>query len=143
MTENGEFERGRGGRSTDIETGGGTPCWPAPHLSCCSRCGSRLSFGAVDGEHRERLVCDTCGHIVYVNPRIVVTAFPVTDDRDLGLLRRGGEPGPGPRAPARRVPGGRGDGQPGGDPRDPRGDRPAHRAWRDHRAVHEARGGRR
>ena len=93
MTENAKFERGRDGRSTDIETGGGTPDWLASHLNYCSRCGSRLRFGAVDGEHRERLVCDTCGHIVYVNPRIVVTAFPVTDDGDLVLLRRGIEPG--------------------------------------------------
>ena len=93
MTENHEFERGRDGRSTDIETGRGTPDWLASHLNYCSRCGSRLRFGAVDGEHRERLVCDTCGHIVYVNPRIVVTAFPVTDDGELVLLRRGIEPG--------------------------------------------------
>ena len=88
-----EFERGRDGRSTDIETGGGTPVWMARSLNYCSRCGSRLRFGEVDGEHRERLVCDNCGHIVYVNPRLVVTAFPVTDDGDLVLLRRGIEPG--------------------------------------------------
>ena len=93
MTENHEFERGRDGRSTDIATGGGTPGWLASHLNYCSRCGSRLRFGAVDGEDRERLVCDNCGHIVYVNPRLVVTAFPVTDDGKLVLLRRGIEPG--------------------------------------------------
>jgi ADP-ribose pyrophosphatase YjhB (NUDIX family) len=93
MTANAEFERGRDGRSTDIDTGGGTPDWLASHLNYCSRCGSRLRFGAIDGEHRERLVCDTCGHIVYVNPRLVVTAFPVTDDGELVLLRRGIEPG--------------------------------------------------
>ena len=136
--ENHEFERGRDGRSTDIETGGGTPDWLASHLNYCSRCGSRLRFGAVDGEHRERLVCDTCGHIVYVNPRIVVTAFPITDDGDLVLLRRGIEPGYGDLGTARRFPRGRRDRQPGGDPRDPRGDRPARRARRDHRAVHPA-----
>ena len=38
MTENHEFERGRDGRSTDIETGGGTPGWLASHLNFCSRC---------------------------------------------------------------------------------------------------------
>ena len=65
-----------------------------PRTSTTARAAaSRLRFGAVDGEHRERLVCDTCGHIVYVNPRIVVTAFPVTDDGELVLLRRGIEPG--------------------------------------------------
>jgi len=88
-----EFERGRDGRSTDIDTGGGTPIWMARSLNYCSRCGSQLRYGEVEGEHRERLVCDNCGHIVYVNPRLVVTAFPVTDDGDLVLLRRGIEPG--------------------------------------------------
>jgi ADP-ribose pyrophosphatase YjhB (NUDIX family) len=52
-----------------------------------------LRLGEVEGEHRERLVCDNCGHIVYINPRLVVTAFPVTDAGDLVLLRRGIEPG--------------------------------------------------
>jgi ADP-ribose pyrophosphatase YjhB (NUDIX family) len=65
----------------------------ARSLNYCSRCGSQLRYGVVEGEHRERLVCDNCGHIVYVNPRLVVTAFPVTDDGDLVLLRRGIEPG--------------------------------------------------
>jgi ADP-ribose pyrophosphatase YjhB (NUDIX family) len=88
-----EFERGRDGRSTDIESGRGAPGWLASSLNFCSRCGSRLRFGEVEGEHRERLVCDNCGHIVYVNPRLVVTAFPVTDSGDLVLLRRGIEPG--------------------------------------------------
>ena len=88
-----EFERGRDGRSTDIESGRGAPGWLASSLNFCSRCGSRLRFGEVEGEQRERLVCDDCGHIVYVNPRLVVTAFPVTDSGDLVLLRRGIEPG--------------------------------------------------
>jgi ADP-ribose pyrophosphatase YjhB (NUDIX family) len=88
-----DFERGRDGRSTDIESGRGAPGWLASNLNFCSRCGSRLRFGPVEGEHRERLICDTCGHIVYVNPRLVVTAFPVTDSGDLVLLRRGIEPG--------------------------------------------------
>ena len=48
-----------------------------------------------------------------------------------------------PVGPARRLPRGRRDRQPGGHPRDAGGDRPAGRARRDHRAVHAARGGRR
>jgi ADP-ribose pyrophosphatase YjhB (NUDIX family) len=88
-----EFERGRDGRSTDIESGAGAPRWLTSSLNYCSRCGSRLRLGEVEGEHRERLVCDNCGHIVYINPRLVVTAFPVTDAGDLVLLRRGIEPG--------------------------------------------------
>jgi ADP-ribose pyrophosphatase YjhB (NUDIX family) len=90
-----DFEPGPDGRSTDIASGRGTPGWMASSLNFCSRCGARLRFGVVDGEHRERLVCDVCGHIAYVNPRLVVTAFPVTDRGELVLLRRGIEPGVG------------------------------------------------
>jgi ADP-ribose pyrophosphatase YjhB (NUDIX family) len=88
-----EFERGPDGRSTDIASGRGMPRWIASNLKFCSRCGSPLRFGTIEGEDRERLVCEACGHIVYVNPRLVVTAFPVTDRGELVLLRRGIEPG--------------------------------------------------
>ena len=37
-----EFERGRDGRSTDIESGRGAPVWLASSLNFCSRCGSVL-----------------------------------------------------------------------------------------------------
>ncbi|HET8784998.1 MAG TPA: NUDIX hydrolase, partial [Candidatus Limnocylindrales bacterium] len=56
-------------------------------------CGSELGFGAIDGEDRDRLSCATCGHITYVNPRLVVTTLPVTDAGEIVLLRRGIEPG--------------------------------------------------
>jgi len=88
-----DLERGRDGRSTDIESGRGAPDWLTSNLNYCSRCGAPLRVGAVDGDHRERLVCDACGHIVYVNPRLVVTAFPITDAGELVLLRRGIDPG--------------------------------------------------
>jgi len=88
-----DFDLGPDGRSTDIATGRGTPRWIASNLKFCSRCGSPLRFGMVEGEDRERLACDACGHIVYVNPRLVVTAIPVTDRGEVVLLRRGIEPG--------------------------------------------------
>ena len=87
------FERGRDARSTDIESGRGVPEWLASSLRFCSRCGTELTFGVIDGEHRERLGCPSCGHIAYVNPRLVVTTIPVTDDGRIILLRRGLEPG--------------------------------------------------
>jgi ADP-ribose pyrophosphatase YjhB (NUDIX family) len=86
-------ERGRDARSTDIESGRGVPPWIAASLNFCSRCGAELRFGAVDGEDRHRNSCASCGHISYVNPRLVVTALPVMDDGRLVLLRRGIEPG--------------------------------------------------
>jgi ADP-ribose pyrophosphatase YjhB (NUDIX family) len=86
-------DRGPDGRSTDVESGGGVPGWIAASLNFCTRCGARLTFGAIDGEDRDRLACATCGHIAYVNPRLVVTTLPITDDGELVLLRRGLEPG--------------------------------------------------
>jgi ADP-ribose pyrophosphatase YjhB (NUDIX family) len=85
--------RGPDARSTDIESGGGVPRWLAASLNYCSACGGELRHGPIDGEDRDRLACATCGHIAYVNPRLVVTTIPVTDDGRVILLRRGIEPG--------------------------------------------------
>lgn len=87
------FGRGRDGRPSDLESGRGVPRWMAQTLNFCPNCGASLRFGAVDGEDRHRLSCPTCGHIVYVNPRLVVTTLPITDDGSIVLLRRGIEPG--------------------------------------------------
>ena len=70
----------------------GAPAWLTATVNFCSRCGTRLSFGRVDGEHRHRATCAACGFIHYVNPRLVVTTIPVTDDGRVMLLRRGIEP---------------------------------------------------
>ena len=85
--------RGRDGRSTDLASGGGVPAWMASSLNFCTNCGGPLRFGQVAGEDRHRLSCPECGHIAYVNPRLVATAFPITDAGELILLRRGIEPG--------------------------------------------------
>ena len=89
------FERGPDGRSTDVPSGRGVPSWIADSLNFCSRCGAPLVFGAIPGEDRERLACQNCGHIVYVNPRLVVTTFPITEAGEIVLIRRGIEPGKG------------------------------------------------
>jgi ADP-ribose pyrophosphatase YjhB (NUDIX family) len=89
------FERGPDGRSTDLPSGRGVPPWLAESLNFCSRCGAPLVFGAIDGEDRDRLQCGACGHIAYVNPRLVVTTFPITDTGKIVLIRRGIEPGKG------------------------------------------------
>ncbi len=86
-------DRGPDARSTDIESGLGVPRWMAASLNFCSRCGAELLFGVVDGEDRQRSSCPSCGHIAYVNPRLVVTALPITDEGRIVLLRRGIEPG--------------------------------------------------
>ena len=57
----------------------------------CMQCGGRLTEGVPPGDDRPRLVCPSCGHISYINPKLVVAALPVADRRVL-LLRRGIEP---------------------------------------------------
>ena len=71
----------------------GVPRWMAANLRFCSRCGARLSYGPLPTETRDRLACDSCGFVAYVNPRLVVSTLPVTDDGHVYLLRRGIEPG--------------------------------------------------
>jgi ADP-ribose pyrophosphatase YjhB (NUDIX family) len=87
--------RGPDARSTEIPSGAGVPPWLAASLNFCSRCGGPLNFGFIDGENRERLACSNCGFVAYVNPRLVVSTIPVTDDGRVVLLRRGIEPGKG------------------------------------------------
>ncbi|CAN5543658.1 NUDIX hydrolase [soil metagenome] len=72
---------------------GGVPWWLDDSVRHCSRCGDLLDFGPVEGEERPRLVCPSCRFIAYVNPRLVVTTLPITDDGRVILLRRGIEPG--------------------------------------------------
>lgn len=71
----------------------GAPPWLAANLNYCSRCGSPLTFGPLPAETRDRLVCENCGFIAYVNPRLVVSTVPVTPAGDLVLIRRAIEPG--------------------------------------------------
>ena len=88
-------ERGPDARSTDIASGGGTPSWLAASLNHCTNCGGPLHLGPLPGEERPRLSCANCGHIAYVNPRLVATTIPVTDRGEVVLIRRGFEPGRG------------------------------------------------
>lgn len=71
----------------------GAPEWLAPTLRNCSRCGGALVYGLVPGEDRARHRCAECGCLTYVNPRVVVTALPVTEAGEVVLLRRGIPPG--------------------------------------------------
>lgn len=68
-------------------------------LRYCSRCGTALALTPLPEESRDRLACAGCGFVAYVNPRMVVTTLPVTDDGEAILIRRGIEPGRGLWAP--------------------------------------------
>jgi ADP-ribose pyrophosphatase YjhB (NUDIX family) len=72
---------------------GGLPDWLEPTVRFCSRCGTELAFGPIEGEERDRLACPSCGFVFYVNPRLVVTTLPVTDRGEVMLIRRGIAPG--------------------------------------------------
>jgi ADP-ribose pyrophosphatase YjhB (NUDIX family) len=79
----------------DPRAGRGVPTWLAATLNFCSRCGAALRLGPLPAEDRDRLACEACGYITYVNPRLVVTTLPVTEAGEVMLLRRGIEPGRG------------------------------------------------
>ena len=60
-------------------------------LRFCNACGQSLSLRVPPGDNRTRGICDVCGMIHYQNPRLVVGALPVWDDRIL-MCRRAIEP---------------------------------------------------
>lgn len=60
-------------------------------MQFCSNCGHVVVLRVPDGDSRARHVCDACGTIHYINPRIVAGTIPVWQDRIL-LCRRAIEP---------------------------------------------------
>ena len=60
-------------------------------MKFCSTCGATVSYRTPPGDHLPRHVCDRCGEIHYLNPKVVVGALPVWEDRVL-LCRRAIEP---------------------------------------------------
>ncbi len=62
-----------------------------PQPRHCHQCGGALRLQYVAEEQRDRLVCQACGFIHYLNPRVVAVAIPERDGRVL-LMRRALEP---------------------------------------------------
>ncbi len=64
-----------------------------PHdpLTFCSKCGAALDYRIPTGDDRQRFVCDSCCMVHYQNPKMVVGAIPVFEDRIL-LCERAIEP---------------------------------------------------
>jgi ADP-ribose pyrophosphatase YjhB (NUDIX family) len=60
-------------------------------MNYCNACAGPLSSRIPRGEDRVRHVCEICGEIHYLNPRVVVCALPVWNDQIL-LCRRAIEP---------------------------------------------------
>lgn len=60
-------------------------------MNYCSNCGSRVALKVPEGDFLPRHVCDHCGMIHYVNPKIVVGSVPEYEGRIL-ICKRGIEP---------------------------------------------------
>ena len=62
----------------------------------CMQCGGAVLLRYVEEERRDRLVCESCGLVHYLNPRIVAAAVPERAGADgrprLLLMRRALEP---------------------------------------------------
>ncbi len=57
----------------------------------CNQCGSSVAWRIPEGEDSPRFVCNSCHTIHYQNPKMVIGAIPVLDDKLL-LCRRAIEP---------------------------------------------------
>lgn len=60
-------------------------------IKFCSHCGSEVVHRVPQGDSLVRAVCDRCGHIQYLNAKIVVGCLPVHGERIL-ICKRAIEP---------------------------------------------------
>ena len=60
-------------------------------MKYCSACGAAVRLRIPPGDNRERHVCDACGTIHYLNPKVVTGCVATWEDRVL-LCRRAIEP---------------------------------------------------
>ena len=60
-------------------------------MKYCSLCGSPVELRTPPDDNRTRHVCTTCGEVHYQNPKLIVGALPVWEDKVL-LCRRAIEP---------------------------------------------------
>ena len=60
-------------------------------MNFCSNCGSHVVLKVPEGDFLPRHVCDNCGIIHYLNPKLVVGSVPVYEGRIL-ICKRGIEP---------------------------------------------------
>jgi ADP-ribose pyrophosphatase YjhB (NUDIX family) len=59
----------------------------------CSRCGGTLVPSLLKPGEPERPVCQTCGHVVYLDPKVAVGTIISNDSRQVAMVRRAIEPG--------------------------------------------------
>ncbi|MGB1558365.1 MAG: NUDIX hydrolase [Oceanococcaceae bacterium] len=62
-----------------------------PPLNHCQVCAAPIEQRVPQGDHLPRAVCTACGHVHYVNPKVVTGCIPEWEGKIL-LCRRGIEP---------------------------------------------------
>ena len=60
-------------------------------MNFCSECGGKVSQKIPQGDTHLRHVCDDCGAIHYLNPKLIAGSLPISGDRVL-LCKRAIEP---------------------------------------------------
>jgi ADP-ribose pyrophosphatase YjhB (NUDIX family) len=63
-------------------------------VNFCSKCGGSLRLQPVLHDRKERLVCQSCGAIAYLDPKVSACTIPIIDGRVV-LVKRAIEPGKG------------------------------------------------
>jgi ADP-ribose pyrophosphatase YjhB (NUDIX family) len=58
----------------------------------CDRCGAPVILRVPAGESLPRHVCDACGTVHYLNPKLIAGSVPTAADGSILLCRRGIEP---------------------------------------------------
>ena len=85
------LDRGRAGsRGISLAPVTEEPSAPGEELQYCPYCRNNLVLRLLPSEDRPRLVCDR-GHILYVNPKVIVGVIPERSGSIL-LMRRATEP---------------------------------------------------
>lgn len=57
-------------------------------IEFCFACGNEVAWQRLPHDKHKRLVCGTCGHITYLNPKSVAGVIPVMPDGRIALLQR-------------------------------------------------------
>ncbi|KAK4525982.1 hypothetical protein GAYE_SCF18G3891 [Galdieria yellowstonensis] len=62
------------------------------NIRYCSRCGSKAEWKVPAGDNRVRAVCSRCHTVFYVNPKVVVGAVCIAENRESVVLCKRGIP---------------------------------------------------
>jgi 8-oxo-dGTP diphosphatase len=64
-----------------------------PAYRYCPVCGGQLESRVLKASEPKRLVCDTCGFVFYLDPKLAVGTIITDDEGRIVLVRRAIEPG--------------------------------------------------